>query len=57
MERDGISRDKAFVRIRSQLPAEYLIERADYCVMNNGNAEELRCEVELLAKKINEKEN
>ncbi len=57
MERDGISRDKAFVRIRSQLPADYLMERADYCIMNNGRAEDLEREVASLAEKLNEKEN
>ncbi len=57
MERDGISRDKAFVRVRSQLPSDYLTERSDYCIVNNGTAEELMHAVAQLAEKLNKKEN
>ena len=52
MARDGISHDKAFVRVRSQLPSDYLIERSDYCIMNNGAVDELRSEVASVAEKI-----
>ena len=52
MARDGISRDKAFVRVRSQLPSDYLIERSDFCIVNNGTADELRQEVLKVAEKI-----
>lgn len=57
MARDRISREKAFVRVRSQLPSDYLMERSEYCIVNNGTAGELEREVALLVEKLNNKEN
>ena len=40
--RDGIEYMQARMRIRSQLPDSYLIERSNYCIENNGTEEELK---------------
>ena len=37
MRRDGITREKALEWIRRQLPQEYLTERADHIIVNDGN--------------------
>lgn len=40
MERDGLTRDEARQRVRSQLPAEEKAERADYLIDTSGSLEE-----------------
>ena len=40
MERDGLARDEARQRVRSQLPAEEKAERADYLIDTSGSLEE-----------------
>ena len=42
VERDGISEQNAFLRIRTQLPDSYLLEKSNYSITNNGSLEELR---------------
>ncbi len=37
MERDGISRDSALMRIRAQKPDSYFVENCDYVLENNGD--------------------
>ncbi len=41
MARDGIDFNKALLRIRTQLPDDYLITRSDYSIENNGTEKEL----------------
>lgn len=48
MQRDGIDREKAMQRIKSQLPQEEKIKRADYVLQNDGSREHLNDEVEKL---------
>ena len=45
-ERDGIDRERAIMRIRSQYPDEYFLERCTYVLVNDSGEEELalRCE-------------
>ena len=57
MERDGITGQSAYLRIRTQLPDDYLIQRSDYCIENNGTVEELRdATLSVINKLINKKE-
>jgi dephospho-CoA kinase len=46
MRRDGISRDDAMKRIRSQLPIEEKKKLADYVIDNRGTIEQTRKQVE-----------
>ena len=55
VERDGLTRDQAKDRISSQLSDEYLISRSDYCIVNNGTADELYSSVVDIVEKITEK--
>lgn len=52
VERDGIEFMKARMRIRSQLPNDYLISRSDYVIENNGTEEELKLATVAIGKKI-----
>lgn len=45
MERDGISREKALIRINAQMPQEQKIEKADKVFYNNTDVAELKKEV------------
>src|SRR5690606_26232546 len=46
MERDGVPREAVLARMVKQLPAEELLERADFVIRNDGDVEELRRQVE-----------
>ena len=39
MARDGISRDAAWLRIRSQKPLSFYAERCDYLFVNNDGSD------------------
>ena len=52
MSRDGITRERAVARIDSQLSDQYLIERSNYTIVNNGTEEDLRTAVVSVAEKI-----
>ncbi|MBO7304035.1 MAG: dephospho-CoA kinase [Clostridia bacterium] len=52
MRRDGVTERDAVLRIRSQLPDEYLREKADYVIENNGTPCDLLSGVEEVAAKI-----
>ena len=52
MSRDKITRSAAESRIASQLSDEYISENSDYIIINNGDKDSLKCEVDKLAKKI-----
>ena len=52
MERDKISYDAAQRRISSQLSDEYLQEKCDYTIVNNGDISVLSRAVDKLAEKI-----
>ena len=52
MERDNITRDAAVKRIDAQLSDEFLIQRSDYVIYNNGTEEELEHDVADIANKI-----
>ena len=50
--RDGITPERAEARIASQLSDEYLIERSDFVIYNNGSEQELSAQVASIANKI-----
>lgn len=50
--RDGITPERAEARIASQLLDEYLIERSDFVIYNNGSEHELSAQVASIANKI-----
>jgi dephospho-CoA kinase len=50
--RDGITVERAESRIASQLSDEYLIERSDFVIYNNGSEQELKARVASIANKI-----
>lgn len=50
--RDGITPERAEARIASQLSDEYLIERSDFVIYNNGSEHELSAQVASIANKI-----
>lgn len=49
MKRDGMSREDAISRIRTQMSVEDKLERADIAIDNSGTLEELKDRVERLA--------
>ncbi|MGI6317133.1 MAG: dephospho-CoA kinase [Firmicutes bacterium] len=50
--RDGLSREEAIRRIRSQLEIEKKIEKADFVICNNGTKDLLKEKVDLLWEKL-----
>lgn len=52
MERDGLSREEAEARIRSQMPEEEKIPKAAYVIENTGTEEELERKVEEVWEKL-----
>jgi dephospho-CoA kinase len=52
MARDSVSAGQVESRMKHQLPAEELIQRADYVIDNAGSLEELRRKVTVLYKKL-----
>lgn len=52
MARDGIDKNAATLRIKSQLPDSYLIENSDYHLVNNGSFDDLEKQVSNLILKL-----
>src|SRR5690606_1255831 len=52
MERDGLSREEAEARIRSQMPESEKISKATYVIENAGTEEDLEAKVEGVWKKV-----
>jgi dephospho-CoA kinase len=52
MERDGISRDDAAGRLKSQLPIEEKVGYADFVIRNEGSLDETRKQVDDLWEKL-----
>jgi dephospho-CoA kinase len=53
MTRDGLQRDEALSRIKSQMPTPEKTKHATYMIDNSGNLEETREQIEEILKKIN----
>ena len=52
VKRDGILREEALLRLKSQLPIEEKIERSDFVVDNNGTIEDTMSQVEAICKEL-----
>jgi len=52
LEKDGVNREEAILRLKAQLPIEEKIKRADYVIDNNGTTEETMEQVEIIYNKI-----
>ena len=52
LERQGISREEALLRLKSQLPIEEKIRRSDSSIDNNGTVEETMSQVETICKEL-----
>ena len=54
MKRDGISEKSATLRVKTQLPDDYLSSRSDYVIKNNGSLDEVEnAVVEIVNKLLN----
>lgn len=54
LEKDGIKREDALLRLKAQLPIEEKIKRSDFAIDNNGTIEETMSQVETIYKKLKE---
>ena len=52
MIRDGISKNAATLRVKTQLPDDYLCSRADFIINNSGSLDEVERSVTEIAEKI-----
>lgn len=52
LEKDGVNREEAILRLKVQLPIEEKIKRADYVIDNNGTSEETMEQVEIIYNKL-----
>ncbi|MDI6889511.1 MAG: dephospho-CoA kinase [Thermodesulfovibrionales bacterium] len=52
LEKDGVPREEAILRLNAQLPIEGKIKRADFLIDNNGTLEETMAQVEAVYKKL-----
>ncbi|MEW6213838.1 MAG: dephospho-CoA kinase [Nitrospirota bacterium] len=52
LEKDGITREEALLRLKAQLPIEEKIKQADFIIDNNGTIEETMAQVEIIYKKL-----
>lgn len=52
MLRDGISENGATLRVKTQLPDDYLSSRADFIIDNSGSLDEVEASVSEIAEKI-----
>ena len=55
VSRDGLSYEQVERRIASQLSDEWLIEKSDFVIENNGNFNELKLVVNEIFKKLNDR--
>lgn len=52
VKRDGIDKNSATLRIKSQLPDNYLIENSDFHIENSGSFEDLEYQIKTLIKQL-----
>jgi len=52
LEKEGLTRDEASLRLKVQLPVEEKIKRADFVVDNDGTIEETMAQVEIICEKL-----
>ncbi len=54
LEKEGITREKAVLRLKAQLPIEEKAKRSDFVIDNNGTIEETMSQVKTIYKKLRE---
>jgi len=54
LEKEGITREKAVLRLKAQLPIEEKTKRSDFVIDNNGTIEETMSQVKTIYKKLRE---
>jgi dephospho-CoA kinase len=52
LEKDGITRKEALLRLKAQLPINEKIKRSDFVTDNNGTIEETMAQVKIICKKL-----
>lgn len=52
LEKNGVPKEEAVLRLKSQLPIEEKIKRADFIIDNNGTIEDTMAQVEMIYKKL-----
>lgn len=54
LEKEGIDRKDAILRLKSQLPVEEKVKRSDFIIDNNGTIEDTIAQVEMIYRKLSE---
>jgi len=54
LEKEGIDRKDAILRLKSQLPVEEKVKRSDFIIDNNGTIEDTMAQVEMIYRKLSE---
>jgi dephospho-CoA kinase len=54
IEKEGIDRKDALLRLKSQLPVEEKVKRSDFIIDNNGTIEDTMAQVEMIYRKLSE---
>lgn len=52
LENQGINRERALMRLRSQIPIELKIEKADYLIDNNGAIQNTKAQIKIIYEKL-----
>jgi dephospho-CoA kinase len=52
LEKNGVPKEEAVLRLKSQLPIEEKVKRADFIIDNNGTIEDTMAQVEMIYKKL-----
>jgi dephospho-CoA kinase len=54
IEKEGIDRKDALLRLKSQLPVKEKVKRSDFIIDNNGTIEDTMAQVEMIYRKLSE---
>ena len=52
LKKDGITKEKALLRLKAQLPIDEKNKRSDFVIDNNGTIEETMAQVKIICKKL-----
>ncbi len=57
LEKEGIDRKDALLRLKSQIPVKDKVKRSDFIIDNNGTIENTMAQVEMIYRKLSEEVN